>query len=364
MSAELRDLNAMVYRALREAFPHVRPIPGDVTLWLASSSDELSTASLATLAARWEERGLETQLITVPHIRLKLEQRRLDWFWTSLGEARARERGQLIGAEGRRVNRDLRPIGLFHGLSYWNALFSPRLSWIFAFASRLSLWTLTPLLVGCMLLFLANSRSTGKGTAAVIPVVIATTGAAGMAADLIFVFAFQTLYGYVYHWIGLLIAAFMAGLGLGGLVGTRRSVRSAEARPALLKLEGALVLYWILLPVLLGVLHSGISHPLVFAFTQGVLTALNALAGFLVGFQFPLANKIWMESRGDRKGVAGALYAWDLVGAFLGAIVVSVILIPVLGLLGTCLLAAMLKAGSFLLALSGRGLRRPTKRPV
>jgi spermidine synthase len=122
----------------------------------------------------------------------------------------------------------------------------------------------------------------------------------------------------------------------------------------LLKLEGALVLYWALLPLLLVALHSGISHPLVFASTQGVLTALNALAGFLVGLQFPLANRIWMESRGDRKGAAGALYAWDLVGAFWGAIVVSVILIPVLGLLETCFLAAMLKAGSLLLALSSR----------
>jgi spermidine synthase len=319
---------------------------------------------MATLAARWEERDLETQLITLPHIRLKLEQRRLDWFWASLGNASEPQTKELVGAGGRQVNRDLRPIGLFHGLSYWNALFSPRLAWMFAFAGRLSLWTLGPALAGCMLLFLVISRATGKGTAAVVPVVIATTGATGMTADLIVVFAFQTLYGYVYHWIGLLIAAFMVGLGLGGLVGTRRSVRFAKARPALLKLEGALVLYWILLPVLLRTLHAGISHPLVFASTQGVLLVLNVLAGFLVGSQFPLANKIWMESRRDRRGAAGALYAWDLVGAFAGAMVVSVVLIPVLGLLETCFLAAMLKAGSFLLALSSRGFRRPAKRPV
>ncbi|MDH4137106.1 MAG: hypothetical protein OEW09_10390, partial [Anaerolineae bacterium] len=43
MSDELRHLNAMAYHTLQQAFPYVRPIPGDVTLWLASPSDELST---------------------------------------------------------------------------------------------------------------------------------------------------------------------------------------------------------------------------------------------------------------------------------------------------------------------------------
>ncbi|NIN65675.1 MAG: spermine synthase, partial [Anaerolineae bacterium] len=86
MSDELRHLNTMAYHTLQEAFPYVRPIPGDVTLWLASPSDELVEASVEELVARWEARPLETQLITAPHIRLRLDQRYVDWFWASLGE--------------------------------------------------------------------------------------------------------------------------------------------------------------------------------------------------------------------------------------------------------------------------------------
>jgi spermidine synthase len=85
---------------------------------------------------------------------------------------------------------------------------------------------------------------------------------------------------------------------------------------------------------------------------QGILLFLNALAGFLVGAQFPLANKIWLGRRESQRGTAGVLYASDLAGAFLGAILVSVILIPVLGILATCVLAAMLKLGSLLLVLT------------
>jgi spermidine synthase len=349
MSDELRDLNAMVYRTLQEAFPHVRPIPGDLTLWLASPSSELSTVTLETAVERWAGRGLETRLMGEPHIRLRLDQRYLDWFWRSLGE------GGLGGkAGGSRspkdyVNRDLHPTGLFYGLSYWNALFSPGLARVFASVSQLNLWVLSLPIIAGGLIFLAAVKLTGKGRATVVPVAIATTGFTGMAADLIIIFAFQTLYGYVYHWIGLLITAFMAGLSLGGLLMTRRSSEDGRERSTLLKIELALVLYWILLPVALGALYGQIAHPLALTFIQGILLALNATAGFLVGSQFPLANRMWLRGREAQGGTPGLLYACDLVGAFLGSIVVSVVLIPVLGILETCLLVAILKLGSLLL---------------
>jgi spermidine synthase len=384
MSDELRHLNTMAYHTLQQTFPYVRPIPGDVTLWLASPSDALSTVPVEALVERWEERGLETQLLTAPHIRLRLGQTRLDWFWTSLGKEE--DGGKAI------VNRDLHPVGLFYGLSYWNALFSPHLARVFAFTGRLNLWALSVPIIGCALLFLAVVKLTAKGRGAcpelvlspsttlrinsvggrsrraIIPIAIATTGFTGMTADLIIVFAFQTLYGYVYHWIGLLITAFMAGLSLGGLLMTRRLAAPPILSPALalsrvegcrgdrggerstlLKLELAIVLYWALLPIALSTLYSRITHPLVFTSIQGILLFLNALAGFLVGSQFPLANRMWLKGREDSRGTAGVLYACDLVGAFLGSIVVSVVLIPVLGILETCLLAAALKLGSLLL---------------
>jgi spermidine synthase len=391
MSDELRHLNTMAYHTLQQVFPHARPIPGDVTLWLASPSDALSTVPVEALVERWEERGLETQLLTAPHIRLRLGQRRLDWFWTSLGEEEGG--GKAV------VNRDLHPVGLFYGLSYWNALFSPHLARVFAFTGRLKLWTLNLPIIGCALLFLTVVKLTARGRGAcfepsrracpelsrrvIVPVVIATTGFTGMTADLIIVFAFQTLYGYVYHWIGLLITAFMAGLSLGGLLMTRRLARignrvssksgarhlqsNSGARistgndsskllrslrkclaPYLLKLELAILLYWALLPIALSTLYARIPHPLVFTSIQGILLFFNALAGFLVGSQFPLANRMWLKSRENLRGTAGVLYACDLVGAFVGSIVVSVILIPVLGILETCLLAATLKLGSLL----------------
>jgi spermidine synthase len=43
-----------------------------------------------------------------------------------------------------------------------------------------------------------------------------------MIFNLAIIFAFQTLYGYLYHQIGLLIAIFMFGIALGSFLITRR----------------------------------------------------------------------------------------------------------------------------------------------
>jgi spermidine synthase len=340
MSDELRDLNRTAYHTMRAVYPHVRPIPGDLTLWLASTSEELTTLPLETLIERWEDRGIETHMVTVPYIRLRLDQMRLDWFWGALSE----EGGKRVSL----VNQDLHPVGLFYGLSYWHALFSTELTGVFSSLGRLNLWSLVLVIMGCSLLMFTVVRLTGKARGSVVPIVIAATGFTGMTTDIVMIFAFQSLYGYVYHWIGLFITAFMAGLSLGGLLMTRGLNRIVKERRALLRLEIAMILFWVVVLVVLSTLYAG-SFLGGSGWSQGILLVMNAAGGFLVGSQFPLANQMLLKGRDKTKGSAGILYASDLVGAFLGSIVVSVALIPVLGILRTCLLAAVLKLGSLLL---------------
>ncbi len=56
-----------------------------------------------------------------------------------------------------------------------------------------------------------------------------------------------------------------------------------------------------------------------------------------------------MHLRASLSEAAGILYASDLLGAFLGALLVSAMLLPALGVLETCLLVAVLKLGSLVL---------------
>ena len=336
MSPAMRNLNAAIYKTLKEAFPHVRPIPGDVNLWLASPGQAVENVPPDELVRRWEQRAVPTRLVTDFHIRYKFDQQRLAWFWDSL------RKGEKV-----KINQDLRPSGLLHGLAYWNELFSPHFSGYFELLERLSLPLLGLPLAALILALLAARKLSSKLETAPIPIAIVTTGFGGMACDLLIIFAFQAFYGYVYYQIGLLITAFMAGLSLGGLVMTRLAERVEEGKPILLKLEGALVGYWLLLPTVLALLYSQVRSPLISAAVGPMLLVLNALAGFLVGMEFPLANKMYL--RRSLSETAGVLYASDLVGAFLGALLVSVALLPALGVVETCLLVALLKLGSLAL---------------
>jgi spermidine synthase len=107
------------------------------------------------------------------------------------------------------------------------------------------------------------------------------------------------------------------------------------------------VLYW-LFRVLVGIKNA----PTVFLASQILFPLLALICGFLGGYQFPVATGIFFAGSPDRETSPGALYALDLAGACLGAIVLSAYLVPVFGFQETAwLMAAANLAPAFLAGL-------------
>jgi spermidine synthase len=341
ISPAMGNLNAMLAHSLREVYPYVRPIPGDTVLWLASPAEEITELPVETLVQRWEERDIPASMITDFHVRLKLDEERLTWFQQSLRQS-----------EGMKVNHDLHPVGLLYGLAYWNEMFSPGSQWLFQVLERLNVVMLGGPSLALVLAFCVVRRWQPRLKRVTVPVAIAVTGFGGMAADLLIIFAVQALYGYVYHIIGLLLTAFMAGLSLGGWVMNRRLKSMHREKIWFVGGELALLAFWIVLPVALALLSSPSIPVALSAWLVIILLALNSLAGFLVGLEFPLANQIVLRTGATVGGTAGTLYAADLLGAFLGAMVVSIFLLPALGVVGTCVLMGVLKLSSLALVLT------------
>jgi spermidine synthase len=82
-----------------------------------------------------------------------------------------------------------------------------------------------------------------------------------------------------------------------------------------------------------------------------VFPLLTVVLATLVGMEFPLAGKA--DFRGT-VATASRLYTADLVGACLGALLVSALLIPVVGVTAVCLLVGGLNALSGLVLLVRR----------
>jgi spermidine synthase len=175
-----------------------------------------------------------------------------------------------------------------------------------------------------------------------------------MIFSLAILFTFQTLYGYLYHQIGLLVATLMAGIALGSFSITHRLDRIKKDSLLFLKTEIFIIFYSILLPFVFSVPSQYIENKAIDFLLYSAFWVMSFLSGMFIGLQFPLAAKIYMSFRkeeGSLGQTAGLLYGADLFGGFFGGLLGGVLLLPILGLKKTCFMMAMIKISSGLLFL-------------
>jgi len=337
LNEELQNLNSSIFHTLDSVFAHVRVIPGDGrNVFLASDSAEIATVDKAQVVERLTARDISANVIVPWYIENKLHHGWQDWF------------AQFIEGRSQAINRDFRPMGLFYSIAHWNATFAPAFGALFRRFEQVN----PGMMFGLFALFLLfygimRTRRIDVSRAS-IPFAIVTTGFAGMIFDLVVIFAFQALYGYVFAWIGLLVAFFMAGAAGGALLGAHLMERTRDTRQLFRGVEVALVCFAVGLPLILLAGQRWLSHPGVFPLFRVLFLAISSLCGLLVGAQFPLANKLYLRESASVSQTAGLLYAADLLGGWVGGIVGAVVLLPVLGLAGTCITVGLLKLASLI----------------
>ena len=335
--------------SLGEVFPYTRVIPGDINMFLASSDKEILNIDENKIIQRFTEYNLKTKLFNEQYIKYKLDPDRLKWYINTISSS-------LSDSKKIRINYDLSPSGVFYSLAFWNTLYSPGLNNLFRLIEKINLKTFLLPLILFILVFLLIRSKTNKLKKASLPVAIATTGFAGMAFQLLIILTFQSFYGNIYHRIGLLTTAFMAGLALGSIIMNNIMERVKNRLSLLIKFEGAVLLYSICLPFLLISFHLYLWKSWVFSSVQVLLLLLSLISGVLVGVEFPLANKIYLKGKNEVGSVASRLYTADLIGACLGALIVSVVMVPVLGILPTGIFIIMINLTSFILVISSKNI--------
>jgi spermidine synthase len=166
-------------------------------------------------------------------------------------------------------------------------------------------------------------------------VVLLTTGCVNIGAEMITIFTFQTLYGYIYLHIGVLVTVFLAGLLPGAWAGGRFA---GNRRHALMTGDLLQCLLLVLFALILVLAWQEMPATLLYGFGLAV--------SFCCGFQFPIA----LTMSGDNAAAAAQSFSADLVGAAIGVLLVSLVLIPFLGILWATLCLAGMKLVSFLVA--------------
>jgi spermidine synthase len=321
MTPELESLVAIPARTLHESFANILILPGGHRIHFLASDGPLTSS----LEARAEERPALEFYPEVP--RLLLTPERLEDL-------------KLAAEMPARANSDLNPHLYLHHLTRTLSQYRTRYG-IFV-----------TVLAVVLVVFLARARAAQVGLLA--------AGFSASALNVVVLLAFQTVHGALYRDLGWLTAAFMSGLALGAAWAGRKVLRPAaqasslppevdhapdmpptspKAAPhgAYLRIILGLTALAALMPAILWLLEKmefPFSRPLsVYVLFPLVLV----LVAGLVGAAFPLAAQVDFE---DSAKTTSRTFLADYVGSFFGALLVSTLLIPLLGVVATCLISA------------------------
>lgn len=343
IAPELAQFLRCIHHTLQEVFPHVAVIPGETLHMFAAVDSDVLTDDPQILITRLQSRNLHTLYVREYFIPYRMSPDRMQQI-----------NDLLRPLPDTPVNRDFQPLAYYFGSVLWSAQFKSSyvrllesaehipISWLDAGVAALSL---------LLLLALACLPAPPTRARAVAVWSVIATGYTLMTLQILLLLAFQSVYGYVYKELAMLIGMFMAGIASGSWLAILR-IRSGRQDRFMRTLAVNQVLLTIAAPLLLllvNLLARTSANDVTISIATVVFPALALLCGVPGGYQFPVATEIYMRGRDASVG-AGTLYALDLLGGCGGALLLAGFLIPVFGFWRVAWLAAAVSVAPAILA--------------
>jgi spermidine synthase len=325
ISAERAEFLRCIQSTLHQAFREVGFLPGETIHFFAGALDV--TPDSAELIARMRQRHLRTSYVSEYFLPFRMMPDRM-----------AEMRGALDVDSVSTVNRDFAPAAYYFDVTLWSTQFNPTYRRVFRALGRVRIQALGMAVVSMALLmalglFLFARRPQGRRVTAAL--CVATMGFTMLGVEVLLLLGFQAIHGYVYQRLALLVAMFMAGLALGSWWAMRKHFgQRALGWLQIAMVAAPLLSYAALLGLARLTMGSRRQQDYL---GEAAFLVLALAAGTLGGLQFPAASQVFRSS-------AGVLYAVDLAGACLGAIVISGYLIPVFGFAGAAAVMALAAA--------------------
>ncbi len=336
---QLAKRMASVYCALREVFNEVLFIPGASNVIVASNRELIRESSI--LEERWNERQLHTRLIVPAYLHYLLTNDRLAQIRTTLESTPAT------------VNSDANPICFHYALMIWLSRFFPGLAY-FDLASikiptlyvrgklgiygQFGIILLIMVVIGVVLLFLKHRlfRQPGATDGTLLRkhnhklkaiVIVFIAGFSGMLLETLYLMQYQVKNGVLFENIGLILMSFMAGLAIGAWLPDeivhRWGQHSRNYRLSRLAFRVVIILLFFFLAFVLHFNHNAhLVGSFILVMLSGICTAgLFAQSGFLYS--------------PNQQTAISPLYASDLIGGCLAALLGGVLFLPLIGLINT-----------------------------
>jgi spermidine synthase len=318
ISPALGEFLRSIYFTLKDVFDDCLVMPGDTAYFMASVNKGYLTYDYNILEERTKKRMLDTKYVREYYLFSKLSPGNISY-----------ARSVIENKKGIRINHDFKPAAYYYGLIFWTTLFRDSfISKILMYINERLIWQTLGIFIILLTMTLAFFRRSFKKT---VLIALAAGGFSTMAFQILILLTFQTMYGYLFYKLGIILTAFMAGLTIGAIFGVRIIERLGRERAFLLAVQGDFLLFSVILPVFF--LKFGLNF---------LFPVMSIIVGFIGGSQFTLASKVLASKGQDAGRVGGLTYGVDLLGSFLGALLAGIFLIPILGIPKTCVALAVI----------------------
>lgn len=324
--SEVASYAGSVYHTLKEVFPAVMGSPGDETYFFASKAADLLTLDPAVLKSRYNT--LDASFFDPTGFETLLPPRR---------SAFVKEELQRSPVH---INTDFRPISSSLAMILWGRFSG---SGSLTFLNTIRDGALAVYLIPIALFLAARigfrvrhgPREAAEGRFQAV-LAMAAVGLAAMGVQIVLIYGYQSLFGYIFERVGLFAAIFMTGLVAGGFcmgLALGRLQSKVWAIVALLALFSLLCLG---VPAMLCELVA--YDPLII---ELAIFGLVFVSGMLTGAAFPLTASRHLDLTGNAGETSGWIDASDHYGAAFGALVTGTLLVPLLGTRDACIVLAL-----------------------
>jgi len=341
LSDEQTTFLKCLFNTMDQVFEDIVLIPGNSIHFIGCLSPDVLTDAPQLLVERLQHRKLATMYMREYYIPFRMSPDRMKY----INEKMAQNQTKII-------NRDFRPIGYFYNIILWLTYFNIEFKVALKYVTQLNNAIVIALIIIILSLIIICVRLSIKKRSRVRPAIILTImtiGFSEISLEILIILGFQAIYGYAYYQLALIMSGFMIGLTLGSWFCLKSISMLKSQFKNFVTFQIILTLYPLLTFVALVILSKIILPSILI---QIVFLFLIVGVGFIGGYQFPLANHLIFQQQERIERIGGMLYASDLFGSVVGAIITSTLLIPLLGLGSTCLVFSILNLGVIIILMT------------